>query len=94
MISIPTAAALADTVTVTATNSGGAVSLAFAVTIEAEVIVAPPALEAADWSIPATAEIASGRYAGVVEVAAAGPAANAVALEWSDARRRPAPGCR
>ena len=85
VISISTVAALADTVTVTATNSGGVVSLAFAVTIEAEVIVAPPALEAADWSIPATLELASGRHAGVVEAAAAGPAAGAVALEWSDA---------
>ena len=85
VISIPTAVALEDRVIVTATNSGGSASLDFAVTVEAEVIVAPPALEAADWSIPATAEIAAGRFAGVVEVAAASPAANAVALEWSDA---------
>ena len=55
-------------------------------TVEAEeTVTAPPALEAGDWSIPATAEIAAGRHAGVVEVAAAGPAASAVALEWSDA---------
>ena len=82
-IAIPTAARLSDTVTVTATNSGGSASLAFAVTVEAEAITAPPALAAADWSIPATAEVAAGRFAGVVEVAAAGPAANAAGLDWS-----------
>ena len=47
--------------------------------------VAPPALEAAEWSIPATAEVAAGSHAGVIEIAAAAPAAGAVAIEWSDA---------
>ena len=85
VISIPTEAALSATVTVTATNSGGSAALAFPVTVEAETVTAPPALAAADWSIPATAEVAAGRHAGIVEAASAGPAANAAALEWSTA---------
>ncbi|HVH02472.1 MAG TPA: hypothetical protein VM891_05905 [Amaricoccus sp.] len=86
MLSIPTDTARSDRVTVTATNSGGAASVGFAVTVEAgETPTAPPALAAANWSIPATAEIAAGRHAGVVEVAATGPAAAAAALEWTDA---------
>jgi len=86
LLSIPTDAARSARVTVTATNSGGSVSVAFDLTVEpAETVSAPPALEAGEWSIPTTTETASGRHAGVVEVAATGPAASAVALEWTDA---------
>ena len=86
VVSIPTDVARSDTVLVTATNSGGSAALGFAVTVEAaETPVGPPALEAAEWSIPATAEIATGRFAGVIEVAGTSPAANAVAIEWTDA---------
>lgn len=86
VVSLATDVARATTVAVTATNSGGAATVSFRVTIEAaEGPKTPLALGASGWSVPATVEVSPSRYAGVIELSAAGPAAAAVALEWRDA---------
>ena len=51
VISIPTDVTLAATITVTATNSGGAASASFPVTVEAEEPVAPAAIQAGEWDV-------------------------------------------
>ena len=87
LVLIPTAAPLSATVTVTATNSGGAAAQSFRVTVEpAEPEMLPAALAPADWSIAAIVEDPGhpGRFTAVLEMAASGPAAAAAEVYWTD----------
>ena len=79
LVSIPTDTPLAELVTVTATNSGGAAASAFMVTVEAtdapEIPLTPTA---ADWALEAVS-LAAGTHTGVFALS---PALGAVEVQW------------
>ena len=63
MVTLPTDKVVSgETVTVTASNSGGSATSSFKVTVEAaDAAIAPAALQAADWSIRAVS-LSAGKW--------------------------------
>ena len=86
VVSIPTDVPLSDTVTVTATNSGGSATQSFAVTVEPAEDALPPGLGPADWSVAELVEDPDhpGMFTAVLEMAAAGPAGAAAEVFWTN----------
>jgi len=78
LVTIPTDTPLAELVTVTATNSGGAATSAFMVTVEAPEVEVPVAPTAADWGLEAVS-LAPDTHTGVFTLS---PALGAVEVQW------------